>query len=293
MSKNLGKWIATDTITGGNVRFANEESFRARNAANTADLPLFKASSTDKLEFQTEPVYNGGAPTTPQSLVTQQFVQDLIAGLRDLKDAVRFSSDVLPAFTAAGSGVGKTLTADANGAFVQDGITGNVGDRFAYLGSSVDAGIYVLTDAGSAGTPWILTRATDADEDAEVTQGLAFDVVEGTARGRTRWLLTTDNITVDTTSLTFVEVPTANPQVQFKTEKFTLAALDISNGYVDLANEAEAQSILVYPVDGPVQETGVDYTTSVVSLVTRVTFAGDLASTLADGDTLVVKYAHF
>ena len=35
---------------------------------------------------------------------------------------------------------------------------------------------YTVTDLGSVGTPWVLTRAVDADANAEVTQGL-FTIV--------------------------------------------------------------------------------------------------------------------
>lgn len=293
MSKNLGKWIEDNTIDGSKVRTNNEQSYRSRNAANTADLNLLKGNSVDKAEFGVEPVYSG-VPTGNTSLVNKQWVEDVLAGIRDPKDAVRLATTAaLAANTAAGSGAGKTLTADADGALSIDGQGTNAGDRVGVLFDGIDNGIYTVTDEGGPGSPWILTRATDADEDAEVTQGMSFDVVEGTINGKTRWLLTTDNITVDTTSLTFVEVPTAQTQVQFKEEKFTLVALDISNGYVDLANDAETQSLTVYPAGGPVQIPTDDYTLSTVSLVTRVTFAGDLSSELVATDVLIVRYAHF
>lgn len=292
MSKQLGKWITNDTVTGVNIRLNSQQYLRSRNAANSADINLLRSNSVDKAEFGVEPVYSG-TPSGPTALVNQQYLLDVIAGIRDPKDAVRAAINTLPAFTPAGSGVGKTLTADANGALTVDGVSVIVGDRVGYTAASADAGIYVVTQVGDGSNPFILTRAEDADEDAEVTQGLSFDVVEGTLNGRKRFLLTTTSITVDTTSLTFVETPTAQQQVQFKEEVFTLDSTDISNGYVDLAQDAEAQSLTVYPVGGPVQEPTVDYTLSVPTTVTRVTFAGDLASTLADGDKLVVRYAHF
>lgn len=293
MAKNLGKWIGNNEISGQNIRTANDEFIRGRNALDTADVNLVKANASDQAEFGAEPVYAGGAPSGPNSLTTRQYVLDVLAGVRDPKDAVRVAADSLPANTPAGAGVGKTLTADANGALVIDGVAMALNDRVGYVENGVSAGIYVVTQVGDAGNPWILTRATDADEDIEVTQGLSFDVVEGTAYGKTRWLLTTDGITVDTTSLTFVETPNPASLVQFKTEPFTLVALDITNGYVDLANLAENGSLVVFPVGGPVQDETIDYVPSNVGGVTRITFAGDLATELAEGDKLVVKYAHF
>ncbi len=115
----------------------------------------------------------------------------------------------LPAYTAAGSGIGKTLTADANGALVQDGVTMGVAERFAVKDEAtadVDHGIYTVTDPGSAGTPWILTRATDADQDSEVTAGMFFFITEGTLNKDSGWILVTDDpIVVDTTAMQFSE----------------------------------------------------------------------------------------
>lgn len=75
-------------------------------------------------------------------------------------------------------------------------------------------------------------------------------------------------------------------------EIFTLDGTDISNGYVDLAHAAVSSSERVWPVGGPEQEYNVDYTLSVPVAVTRVTFAGDLASKLVAGKKLVVEYAY-
>ena len=286
------KWITDKAVDGDKIGLLNEQFLQGRNALNTAWLNLLKANSNDRAEFGIEPVFNG-TPSTANSLVTRQYVQDVIAGIRDMKDAVRLATDTLPAFTPAGTGVGKTLTGDANGALTVDGQAAVNGDRIGYLAAGIHAGIYVVTDAGDGSNPFILTRSTDADENDEVTQGLSFDVVEGTANGRTRWLLTTGTVDIDVTSLTFVETPVPQGLIQFQDEEFVLNATDISNGYVDLANEAEAGSVLVYPDGGTPADQGTDYTLSVVSNVTRVTFAGNLSTLLADGDKLIVKYAHF
>src|SRR5207253_2644309 len=62
-------------------------------------------------------------------------------------------------------------------------------------------GIYVFNGAASA-----LTRATDADTDAEVTAGLYTWATEGTVNADSGWVLTTnDPITLDTTSLVFTQ----------------------------------------------------------------------------------------
>jgi hypothetical protein len=293
MSKNLGKWIGSNEINGDKIRLANEQALRARNAAGTVDINLLKLSSSDLVEFLTEPTYNG-SPTYPYSLTNRQYVLDVIAGIRDMKDAVRAAAVTLPAFTAAGTGLGKTLTGDANGELEIDGVTDLIaGERIGVIGEGINNGIYVLTQQGTAGLPYILTRATDADSNSEVTQGLSFDVSEGTANGKTRWLLTTKVVDIDVTTLTFVETPVAATVVQFKEEAFTLTATDITNQYIDLANDANVPSIIIWPVGGPVQQRAVDWSNSVVADVTRISFQGDLASSLVAGDTLIVNYSHF
>jgi len=71
----------------------------------------------------------------------------------------------------------------------------------------------------------------------------------------------------------------------------TLSAGDISNGYVDLAQEAIAASVMVQPVGGIMQEPGVDFTLSVVSTKTRVTFAGDLLE-LVENNKVIFYYEY-
>lgn len=77
-------------------------------------------------------------------------------------------------------------------------------------------------------------------------------------------------------------------------EIITLSSTDIANQYVDLAAEAASSaSISVTPVGGPMQEKGVDYTVALTGGaggVTRISFAGDLASVLEAADKLVVRY---
>lgn len=85
----------------------------------------------------------------------------------DLAFVVRLASvAALPACTAAGSGVGKTLTASANGALSVDGVAVVAADRILIKDQVLSAndGIYTVTQPGTAGLPFILTRATDFDQ---------------------------------------------------------------------------------------------------------------------------------
>ena len=81
-------------------------------------------------------------------------------------------------------------------------------------------------------------------------------------------------------------------------ESFTLSAGDITNQYLDLAHPITASS-LDFCVSGLIFNEGVDYTVSLTGGgggVTRVTFAGDLATAgaaaLIAGDVVYVKYEY-
>jgi len=281
MSQTAKKWIRNDAIDGTKIQLNNNENIRGRNALDTVDLNIGKINASDVWEFGIEPNW-GTYPSAGSSLVNKDYVHDVIAGLRDLKDACRMAST---GNFAAFSGLGPSL--------IIDGVAFVNGDRILIKDQTTKSenGIYSISGVG---TDIALARSIDADDDAEVSQGMAIDIVEGLANGRTRWLLTTaDPVTVGTSLLTFVEVPNPSTLVQFKDEQFTLDATDISNQYVDLSNDAESGSILIYPDDGPPQIHNFDFTVSVVSSVTRITFANDLATFLAIADTLIVKYAHY
>lgn len=155
---------------------------------------------------------DGSTGTQEAASVAQ--VEALIAAstsnVADWKQSVRAAtSAALPANTR----VSNVLTANANGALAaQDGVTLIVGDRLLVKDEVTGAnrGIYTVTAVGSGGAPWSLTRATDADANAEVTCGLTVLVEEGTVAAGKPYILTTANpITVNTTALTFTQLSSA------------------------------------------------------------------------------------
>jgi len=115
----------------------------------------------------------------------------------------------LPASTYANgtAGVGATLTGNANGALAaQDGVTLLVNERLLVKNqvAGLQNGIYVLTQVGTAGTPFILTRAVDSDDATELSPGFTVAIEEGTVNADSVWQHTTNAaITVGTTALTF------------------------------------------------------------------------------------------
>lgn len=115
----------------------------------------------------------------------------------------------LNACTAAGTGVGKTLTQNAAAIENIDSVAVVVGDRILVKDqvAGKDNGIYTVTTVGTGAIKQVLTRATDADDSASVNAGMMTFVSEGTVNSNLVFGLTTnDPITVDTTALTFAQL---------------------------------------------------------------------------------------
>ena len=72
---------------------------------------------------------------------------------------------------------------------------------------------------------------------------------------------------------------------------YTLNAGDISNGYINLPQEALTNSLQVHVVGGLLQKPITDFTESLDGAVTRVTFAGDMLNLIA-GDEVIFYYEY-
>jgi len=121
------------------------------------------------------------------SLVSKEYVDAVKTGL-DIKASVRVATT---GSSIALSGPGTTI----------DGVTLSSGDRVLVKDQSTASqnGIYIFNGSSSA-----MTRATDFDNDAEVTSGAFTFVEEGTINADNGFVLTTDgSITVGSTSLAF------------------------------------------------------------------------------------------
>lgn len=161
--------------------------------------------------------FQAEAPSADKDVANKAYVDAARSGL-DVKDSVKFAtSTTLPAFTHT-NGV---LTATSNGALSIDGttlVTGDIGTRVLVKNeTSTNApfnGIYTVTNPGAVGAPYVLTRATDADTNTEVTPGMFVFVEQGSAWADSGWVLTTDgSITLGTTALTFVQFSSAGQSI--------------------------------------------------------------------------------
>ena len=155
------------------------------------------------------------APTSGTDIVNKDYADSIASGLNYHQPVNYASTTTLPAYTYNNGtgGVGATITANANGALSLGGgsptATQRVLVKNEVSGNAPYNGVYVVTQAGSAGAPFILTRATDYDTSGtgtnEIDQGDYVLVISGTLAS-TAWVQQTAlPITVGTTALSFVQ----------------------------------------------------------------------------------------
>jgi hypothetical protein len=190
-----GTLLLADMTTGEFVATATANKGVLRDAAGDSAFHMVTLS---------------GVPVNPTDVATVQFATSLITGLNlslGKNAALARTTAALPACTR----VANVITADANGILpAQDGVAAAtlVGERL-FVANEVateDNGLYVVTNIGTAGTPFVLTRVADMNQDAEVGQGLFFLVLTGTLYAGSLWMLVTaDPITLNTTGLSFIQ----------------------------------------------------------------------------------------
>ena len=176
---------------------------QARSQSNTL---------SGQIDMGSNKIVNVTDPTASQDAATKAYVDAVAQGLDPHEEVDTATTEALPANTAAGSQVGKTLTGDANGALTIDGRAVLTGDRVLVNNEVTDTnnGIYVVTDTGDAGTPYVLTRATDFDGSpaAEIAAGDFFFVKFGATNASSGWVLRAYNgadPVVDTDPLVFAQ----------------------------------------------------------------------------------------
>jgi hypothetical protein len=152
------------------------------------------------------------APTSNTDIVNKQYADAIASGIHFHEAVELATTAALPAntYNNGTSGVGATLTANANGALSVDSTVTVVSNRVLVKNevTQADNGVYVVTHVGSAGTPYILTRATDFDTAGsgvdQIDEGDFFLVTGGVANINTAWVQqTAPPITVGTTAIVF------------------------------------------------------------------------------------------
>lgn len=202
VTPTLGAALATSiTATSGNLTLSA--------AAGNNSVSLVP-TGTGTVDVGSKRITSVAEPTQASDAATKNYVDAVKTGL-DPKDSVRIATTaaLTATYSNGSSGVGATLTnSGTQAAFTVDSIVGVLGDRVLVKdqASALQNGIYTITTVGTVSTNWVLTRAIDADQNAEVTPGAFTFVEEGTVNGNNGYVCTnTGSITIGTTGITWVQ----------------------------------------------------------------------------------------
>lgn len=220
-------------------------------------------------------------PVNAGDAATKQYVDGIGTAARWHQNVSVASAAALPnspSYSNGSSGVGATLTAGANAALVVDGVTvSTLGTRVLAKNQAAGAqnGIYTLTQAGTGGVPWILTRATDFDVavDGEIAASAFVFVGAGTLAGNSWVLITPSPITVGTTSLDWT-------QSGGTTNLVAGGGLNVTGNIISL----------IAPVTGVNGGTGVANSGKTITLGGNLTTSGAFAATLTMTGTTGVTF---
>jgi hypothetical protein len=310
MSLIQTKFMVADAIDGSKFKLANAQTLRARNFANNADVALFSLNASDLLVFNTQPTFAADPVNandlTRKSWIDTQLGNYVLSSAKGVANGVASldATGLIPiaqlpptalerlvivadqvarfALTIATVQLGDTVKQTDTGAmyFVVD--VANLGNAAGYVVYTAGTASSIAW-SGVTSTPTTLAGygITDVPAAAKaaavansITTGIT-DVAPSQAAVFTALAAKADATTI--------VIPGR--------EVITLIAGDITAGYIELAHPIKANSLMIAPKGGLVQEPGVDFTESIVVTNTRVTFAGDLLL-LAATDKLICSYMY-
>ena len=179
-------------------------------ASGTDQTVTIVPTGTGTVAVSSKRITGLATPTADTDGANKAYVDSVAEGL-DIKQSSRAATTAALAavtYNNGTGGVGATLTADANGAIAAvDGVTLVADNRLLVKdqAAALQNGIYVVTTVGTAGAPFVLTRAGDFDGSpaAEIPGGFTF-IEEGTTNADNGFVCTTNApVTMGTTAINF------------------------------------------------------------------------------------------
>ena len=212
--------LTNKTISGSTNTLSNIANSSLTNSSLTVGTTNIALGATAATLGGLTSVAVTQDPTSNFELATKQYVDGLVSSGITYHTPVKYevpstTGNLNATYNNGAAGVGATLTnAGALTAFTPDGVVASVNDRILIYSQTnqVQNGIYTVTTVGNGSTPWVLTRATDADtyglKDADALgNGDAFFVTSGaTGAGETYVVNTPGVIIFGTTPITFAQV---------------------------------------------------------------------------------------
>jgi len=149
------------------------------------------------------------------SLAIKTYIDSIASGISVKPSvAVATTANLTATYSNGAAGVGATLTnSGVQAALSIDGYTVIVNDRVLVKDQTLteNNGIYVATDVGSGATNWVLERATDYDQVAEINPGDLVIVLNGTTQDQSSWLQTETVATIGTDPILFSQFSASIP----------------------------------------------------------------------------------
>jgi hypothetical protein len=209
------------TGTANQINIANGSGASGNptySLSSTLDLPgTFNIQSTIAIDsiINDTTMSTATATNISTSAAIKSYVDSLVTGLNIQGSCVAGTTGALTAnYSNGASGVGATLTnAGAQAVFTIDGVSPTLGQRVLIKdqASSLQNGIYTVTDVGSGATDWVLTRATDYDTPADITPGDLVILTGGTLQAQSSWAQTSTVVTIGVSAITWVQFTASLP----------------------------------------------------------------------------------
>ena len=199
--------LTNKTIDGNSNTLTVLNAQTTATASSTANTIVLRDGSSNTAINQ---ITLGADPSTAMQAVTKQYADNISAGIHahEAVDAAT-TANLSATYTAGtldasgGYGVGATLTSSSNGALVIDSYSAIANDRILVKNQSThtENGVYKVTTVGDAGTPWVLTRANDADNSpaGELNQGDFVFVLNGTVNANMGFVMTSSGTSTNPT----------------------------------------------------------------------------------------------
>ena len=264
------------TLTlGGTLAVANGGT--GATTAGAALTSLGAAALGANTDITSVTLTTGTISTTPSGgtdIVNKAYADSIASGI-NFHQAVRLATvAALPAntYNNGTSGVGATLTANANGALSVDGVAAVIGNRILVKDEVTQAnnGVYTVTQVGSGAAVYILTRATDFDSAGsgvdQIDAGDFFLVTAGTTLANTSFVQQTPlPIVVGTTAIVFTQF--GAPITYSAGTGLSLAGtvFSITNTGVTASTYGSASSVPVLAINAQGQTTSVTNTSIAIS----------------------------
>lgn len=211
-----GATLTNPTITGGTITGLSTPlaivsggtgSTTASTARTALGLGTIATQNSSAVAVTGGTITGMPSPSVSSDVANKGYVDAVATGLIPLSASRLITVAALAAntYNNGASGVGATLTANANGALSIDSVAVANGNTVVVNNEAAPAnnGIYTVTDLGSAGTPYILTRVTYFDTAAEMLKNSYTAITAGSTQVGTSWILAATTTTVGTTAVNF------------------------------------------------------------------------------------------